>query len=81
MIEYFHDRIPSNFSVEQNWTYFTKSLKQLMAKHVPQKRISGKHHCPWVTAPIRRAIKKKKKLYKKAKANTTGTNLNAYVEE
>ena len=35
--------------------------------HVPQKRISGRHHQPWITGKIQRLIKQKQRQYNKAK--------------
>ena len=36
-------------------------------QYVPYKKISGRWHVPWLTPPLKRAIRKKQRLYRKAK--------------
>jgi hypothetical protein len=56
-----------NRSLEENWNLFKTTLTSLMDKHIPHKMLSGKFHLPWLTKEIMRAIRKKQRIYNKAK--------------
>ena len=58
---------PSSNSVEENWNEFKNALFKSMDNHIPKKTIKGKVDVPWMTNKVKRLIKKKKRLYKKAR--------------
>ena len=58
---------PSSNSVEENWNEFKNALFKSMDNHIPKKTIKGKVDVPWMTNKVKRLIKKKKRVYKKAR--------------
>ena len=48
----------SDLSVEDEWSAFKATVTNAMSNHVPHKNISGRWNVPWMTAAIRRAIRK-----------------------
>ena len=42
-------------------------MLEVMNSHIPQKKLSGRWNIPWLTASIRKMIRKKQRLYNKAK--------------
>jgi len=57
--------------VNLNWETFKSELFRLMDKHIPQKKLSSWQDVPWMTNDIKRQIRKKKRLYNKAKRADT----------
>ncbi|XP_072042992.1 uncharacterized protein [Amphiura filiformis] len=66
---------PMERDVETNWTSFKDELFSLMDKHIPQKQLSS-----WMNNTIKREIRKKKRLWKKAKRNNTEKNWDEFKE-
>ena len=58
---------PSSNSVGELWNKFKNALFKLMDKHISKKTIKGKVDIPWMTNKVKRLIKKKNCLYKKAR--------------
>ena len=58
---------PETKSVDENWTYFKTALFSTLNKHIPQKLVCRRWNIPWMTAVIRKQIRKKQRLYNKAK--------------
>ena len=54
-------------SVNSNWESLKSAIKTSMDKHIPTKRTTNKNKLPWIGNNIRRLIRKRKKLYDKAK--------------
>ena len=65
---------PLDRDVETNWTSFKDELFKQMNKHIPQKKLSSWQDTPWMNTTIKRQIRKKKRLWKKAKRNETEEN-------
>ena len=38
-----------------------------MDEYIPQKKLNGKHHLPWVTPKIKKMIRKRNKIHTKSK--------------
>jgi len=53
--------------VEKNWELLKNHINAMLKKHIPSKLSSQKHQNPWLTTPIKKAIRKKNKLYFKAR--------------
>ena len=53
--------------MEENWNTFKNALFKSMDKHIPKKTVKGKVDVPWMTDKVKRLIKKKRRLYKKAR--------------
>ena len=54
-------------SVEDLWTSFVSTLKNSMNKHIPSKCSKKTSRLPWINKTTLKLLKKKKKLYRKAK--------------
>ena len=59
----------STTHIERLWTYFKENLLSTIDKHVPSKMSRPKKNLPWINRNIRKQLKKKCRLYKKAKAS------------
>ena len=57
----------SDLSVEEEWSAFKATVTNAMSNHVPHKDISGRWNVLWMTAAIKRAIRRKQRLYNKTK--------------
>ena len=58
---------PMKKSVEENWNQLTKAIFDAMDNHIPQKKLSSWQHVPWMSSTIKRMIRKKKRLWNRAK--------------
>ena len=54
--------------VEEAWTAFTGRIQQAVGKHVPVRRKRNQNRPAWLSTDILRAIRKKKRLWTKAKS-------------
>ena len=64
----FRDSFLSSYkgkSVEVLWTEFKEALNTGIEKFIPSKLSGNKKHLPWITQSIKRAIRKRDRLYKK----------------
>jgi len=59
---------PNERSVEENWTLLKQCLLDTIDDLVPTKRIKNHQNLPWVNKNIRHKIKKRKRLYDRAKS-------------
>ena len=57
---------PKNFAVEDNWSLFKTTLTKAMVNYIPQRCSSMKYKLPWITPEIKRQMRKKDSLHKKA---------------
>jgi len=57
----------SSMNVETQWVYFKNKLFEAVDKFVPSKVLKSKSGLPWVNSKIRREIRRRERLYKKAK--------------
>ena len=64
--KHFFASAPQNFAVEDNWSHFKITLTKAMAYYIPQRRSSMKYKLPWITPEIKRQMRKKDRLHKKA---------------
>ncbi|XP_048588419.1 uncharacterized protein LOC125572237 [Nematostella vectensis] len=53
--------------IETYWAFFKDTLSSIMDTYIPHKHLSGRWNVPWMTGEIRRAIRKKQRLYNRAK--------------
>ena len=54
-------------SVDENWDLFKNALQKTISENVPSRTPKSKREHPWISANIRRKIRKKHRLFKKAK--------------
>ena len=57
----------SSRDLESNWTFFKNTLLNAVDKHVPSKMSPTKVSLPWITKSLKRHMRKRDRLYKKAK--------------
>ena len=71
-------------AVEHNWKKFKKHINTVMDKFIPSKTTSTRHNLPWINTKLKRMIKKKQRLYnkaKKSKKNKEWENYNTHKKE
>ena len=53
------------------WVEFKSTILRAVDQYVPHKKISERWHVPWLTPPLKRAIRKKQRyIAKQSKATT-----------
>ena len=57
---------PETNTVDENWTKIISFLTKCMQEFVPSKLSKTRHHLPWITPSIKRQMRKRDKLFKKA---------------
>ena len=55
-------------SVEENWAFIHQQYLHLIHKFVPSKTLGTRYHLPWLSSSLKRLIRKKQRLYNKAKS-------------
>lgn len=71
--EYFDDR-----TTNENWCLFRDKLKEIEATCVPKLTISSRSDDPWFTRDVKRALNKKKRVYRKASRSNCPQDWEAY---
>ena len=56
-----------NMDIDKLWDTLTNTIKLAMDTNIPSKITSSKPSVPWINSDIKRKIKKKRKLYNKAR--------------
>jgi len=56
-------------SIEEAWSIFKQKIHTTIEKRVPTKQSSSRHTNPWMTTHIKRAIRRKQRAYRKARAS------------
>jgi hypothetical protein len=59
-------------NITDNWKMIKTFLQQAVEKHAPSKICKGNKSLPWITQSIRRMIRKRNKLHKRAKETGSG---------
>ena len=57
---------PQNFAVEDNWSLFKTTLTKAMVNYIPQRFSSMKYKLPWKHPEMKRQMREKDRLHKKA---------------
>ena len=63
----FLDTNPMENQIEDNWNSFKKAIADAMDKFIPKKQLSSWQDVPWMTTTVKKMIRKKKRLWNKAK--------------
>ena len=66
-------------SVEDLWSSFKSVIHNGIAKFVPRKILGTKKSLPWITQPIKRLIRKRKKLLHKQKSSKSPTDCHYFL--
>ena len=70
----------SSRTVEQNWNFFHENILQVVEEHIPAKQITASNHLPWMTSQLKRLIKRKQRLYNRAKRFKRPSDWKAYKD-
>ena len=68
----------SDFSVDENWNHFKLKLQQTIDKHVPLKQVKSNKNLPWITTQLKRVIRKRERLFKKARRSKRASHWQCY---
>ena len=71
----------STMNVSEQWDYFKEKLSQGLEKYIPSKIAKSKVSHPWVNRKIRRDIRKRERLYKKANKSGSQIDLQAFKSQ
>jgi Reverse transcriptase (RNA-dependent DNA polymerase)/Endonuclease-reverse transcriptase len=71
------DQVLQGKTADQAWSTLRERVEQLVARHVPNRRRRNHDRPPWLSREILRAIRRKKKLWSRAKQ---GQNVAEYRE-
>ena len=66
-VDKFFENNPENNTVESNWLHFKNLVHTHMENHIPHKMSKSKQSHPWINPHIVRQMRKRHKLYLKAK--------------
>ena len=64
--QYIQDHVNSE-STDSLWNKFKSDLHTAIDKHIPHKSCSSRNRSPWISAKIRKLLKKRKRLYRNSK--------------
>ena len=67
-------------SPEVNFNILKSKIEQVIEKFVPCKTTSSRYKPPWLHIQIKRACRKKQRLYNKARKSNLGNDWNTYKE-
>jgi len=65
--EYFEINQASPQSVDENWSFISQNLQEIVQTYTPTKTLSTRIHLPWLSPALKWLIRKKQRVYRKAK--------------
>jgi hypothetical protein len=77
-VQHFLNSNPGERSVNENWEIIRDKLLYLADIHIPSKMSKSKHNLPWVSPKIKRKMRKRDKLFSKARKSNSQQNWKAY---
>ena len=78
IVQEFSTRDPTNFSVDENWLFFSSKLKAAIDKWVPKKQVKSHRRLPWITRQIKRMMRKRERLFKLARSSKRALHWQLY---
>ncbi|XP_065886047.1 uncharacterized protein [Dysidea avara] len=54
-------------NLDENWMFFAQNLQQVIKDHTPTKLLSTRTHLPWMSTTLKRLIRKKQRVYNRAR--------------
>ena len=76
--EFTQSRNHRQYTVDENWEFFKTRLRLAADRHIPQKQVKPNRRLPWITTTIRRMMRKRERLFKKARKSKNATLWQAY---
>ena len=70
---YFELKQLSSQSLEENWTFFIE-----IQDHTPTETLSTRTHLPWMSNALKRLIRKKQRVYNRARCHHRNANWSEY---
>ena len=77
----FFNSSPDSRSTNKNWMFFKQELQKSIDMHVPYKITKAKSHLPWLSRTIKRHMRKRDKLLKKARHSRENSDWSAYRKQ
>ena len=71
---------PGKNSVNTNWTTVKDNLHQIMNSHIPFKMSKTRHSLPWIDPQIKRQMRKRDRLYVKAKKSNVSRDWSLFKQ-
>ena len=68
----------TNHSLDANWNKFKNFIKQPISRHIPTKVVKVGQQIPWMNHEIKVMMKKRRKLYDKARRTNNPDDWSAY---
>ena len=75
--DYFEINQASPQSLDENWS-FLQNLQEIINTHTPTKKLSTRIHLPWLSSALKRLIRKKQRVYRRAKRYCRDSDWNEY---
>ena len=69
---------PNSQTIDASWNSIKTMVLQLIDKHVPYKNTKQKTSLPWVITEIKRNMRKRDRLFLKARTSNANTDWNTY---
>ncbi len=76
-VEFFSSN-PAARSVNENWTLFRSKVLEAMDKFIPSKMSRSRRNLPWITKTIKRLMRKRDRLFSKARKSKKEKDWGAY---
>lgn len=70
--------LPESTTVNDAWLLFKQELSRAMDSFIPSKMSSSRFSYPWIDASLRRQVRKKQRLYNKAKHSSDPDHQSAF---
>ena len=71
---------PELQTVDENWKTISGFLKKCMEDMIPSKMSKSRRHLPWITTELKRNMRKRDRLFKKARRNPSTSSWKTYRE-
>ena len=72
---------PAGRSLDENWNILKSKLDNWIDKYIPTKRTKSSRHLPWITRDIKKQMRRRDKLYRRARANNSPTLWGTYNKQ
>ena len=67
LVTKYFDRNPEKHSVDENCEFIEKGIEEIIEEEIPSKMTKSKQTYPWITPSVKKAQKRRDRLYAKAK--------------
>eukprot|EP00057_Strongylocentrotus_purpuratus_P027069 XP_011681543.1 PREDICTED: uncharacterized protein LOC105446427 [Strongylocentrotus purpuratus] len=69
---------PELKSVDENWTCITSLINKCKDEFIPSKMSRARRNLPWITISLKRQMRKRDRLFKRARSQPSASNWKAY---